>query len=227
MKMIQTILSRSLWKESQKAARKVVTGKLRSREEPKKGRFMPSDVGRILDRTQRNIDDLLPSMPAQESWANFRVVFLGLIHLAIYRALLNEGTKKDYATDLIGDIAWITVTESKRARISWFIIRLITRDPHKQLGMQLRLLGRVATSPPGYESEFSSDSNAHYWNFYRCPPLDFYRTQGEEALEMFRKTWCAIDFASAEWMAKGAKYERPHTLSEGDDVCDMKWYVDR
>jgi len=188
---------------------------------------MPSDVGRILDRAQSNIDDLQSSTVAQDSWANFRMVFLGLTHLAIYRALLNEGTKKDYATDLIGDIAWKTVTESRRTKIGKSIIRLITGDPHKQLGMQLRFLGRFATSPPGYESELSSDADAHYWDFYRCPPLEFYRTQGEEALEMFRNTWCKIDFATAEWMAKGAKYERPHTLSEGDDVCDMRWYVGR
>ncbi len=227
MKTIQTILSRLIWKENKKFTREVLTGRLRSREEPRKGRFMPSDVGRILDRAQRNVDDLQSSMVAQENWANFRMVFLGLTHLAIYRALLNEGTKKDYAIDLIGDIAWKPVTESRRTRIGKFIIRRITGDPHKQLGMQLRFLGRVATSPPGYESEFSSDSDTHYWNFYRCPPLEFYRTQGEEALEMFRKTWCEFDFATAEWMAKGVKYERPHTLSEGDDVCDMRWHVVR
>jgi len=227
MKTTQAILSRLIWKESKKFTREVVTGRLRSREEPRKGRFLPSDVSRILDRARRNIDESQSSMEEQEHWANFRMVFLSLTHLAIYRALLSEGIRKDYAIDLIGDIAWKPVTESRRTKIGKFMIRQITDDPHKQVGMQLRSLGRIAASPPGYESEFSSDSRAHHWNFYRCPPLEFYRTQGEEALEMFRKTWCEFDFATAEYMAEGVKYERPHTLSEGDDVCDMKWYIAR
>lgn len=29
---------------------------------------------------------------------------------------------------------------------------------------------------------------------------------------MFRKTWCEVDFATVELMAKGVEYERPHTL---------------
>ncbi|MGI9626431.1 MAG: L-2-amino-thiazoline-4-carboxylic acid hydrolase [Longimicrobiales bacterium] len=227
MNPIQTIVARLTWKENRKFAREVLTGRLRSREEPRKGRFMPPDVDRILDRAQRNIDDLQSSMVAQKNSGNFRMVFMSLTHLAIYRALLSEGTKKDYATDLVGDIAWKPVTESRRTSVGKFIIRRITADPHRQVGMQLRFLRRFATSPPGYESELSSDSTAHYWNFHRCPPLEFYRTQGEEALEMFRKTWCEFDFATAEWMAKGVKYERPHTLSAGDDVCDMKWTVAR
>jgi len=227
MKTIKTTFSRDIWDKSQNAAREVLAGRLRSQQEPQKGRFMQSDVSRILDRARCNIYDLMPLIPKQKSRENFRVIFLSITHLSIYRTLLNEGTEKDYATNLIGDIVWKTVSGSWRFMILKFIIRLITSNPHKQLGMQLRLLGRFVYTPPGYKHELSSDSNAYYWNFYRCPPLDFYSTQGEEALEMFRRTWCVVDFASAELMLRGVKYERPHTLSAGDNVCDMRWHVVR
>ncbi len=60
-------------------------------------------------------------------------------------------------------------------------------------------------------------------NWYRCPIYDYFKAQGEE--EIFRKTWCFQDFSAAEAMADGGKYERPHLLSAGDEVCDMKWTV--
>jgi hypothetical protein len=226
---IQRKVRQFIWKKiSQKAARKVLTGRLRNQEDPKKGRFLPSDVDRILDQARRNVDDLMPSMPEQKTLGNFQWVFLGLVCLAIYRSLLKEGIGQDYATNLIGDIMWKALEDRGVIRsISNFIIHLITRDPHEQLGIKLRLILRYPYNPPGYESELSSDLNAYYWNFYRCAPLDFFRTQGEEALELFRKTWCLFDYESAEIMAKGGRYDRPHTLSAGDNVCDMKWYVIR
>ncbi|MEW5816755.1 MAG: L-2-amino-thiazoline-4-carboxylic acid hydrolase [Spirochaetota bacterium] len=223
---IQTKLRRPIWNRNQKAARKVLTGRLRSQEESQKGRFIPSDVDRILDQAWRNVDDLMPSMPEQKTLGNFHWVFSGLTLLAIYRSLLNEGTAKDYATNLISDIIWKAYESLRVIRfISNSIIRLITSDLHKQLGIQLRLLLSYPYSPPGYEIDFSSDSDTHYMNIYRCPVLEFYRTQDEEALELFRKTWCVFDYAVAEVMVKGGRYERLHTLSAGDSVCDMRWFV--
>jgi len=44
--------------------------------------------------------------------------------------------------------------------------------------------------------------------------------------KFFNRTWCQFDWAAAQAMAAGEKYERPHTLSAGDTICDMRWYVD-
>lgn len=32
-----------------------------------------------------------------------------------------------------------------------------------------------------------------------------------------------LDFPVCESMVAGARYEREHTFSDGDDVCDMRW----
>lgn len=228
MVTIQPALSRRIWNRNKKGVHKALKYRLRSQQEPQKGRFMMPDIDRILDQAQKSLDDLIPSIAVQKSWGNnFRVIFLGIVHLAIYHGLLKEGIEKDYAIYLLNDIIWKSTIESWRYRILKFFIRLITSDPYKQVGIQLRFLGRNFYTPPGYEHELSLNSNAYYWNFYRCAPLEFYRTQGQEALEMFRKTYCVIDFASAELMAKGVRYERPHTLTDGDNVCDMRWDVVR
>jgi len=62
-------------------------------------------------------------------------------------------------------------------------------------------------------------------DFHRCPVHDYFRSQGEEELELFQKTWCTLDHPIAEAMVEGGRYERPHTLSHGDSVCDMRWLV--
>jgi len=56
--------------------------------------------------------------------------------------------------------------------------------------------------------------------------ISFDEEQGEEALEFFRKSWCTLDFPLAEAMVRGGRYERPRTLSEGDEVCDMRWIAE-
>lgn len=224
--IIRARLRRRGWNRFAKGVRKSLNGRLRNLEDPTKGRFIASDVKRILDQAQLNVGNLLPSMPEQKTLGNYHWVFSSLQCLAIYRALLTEGITKDYAALLIGDIMW-KVLEGRRGMriIIKSIIHIITRDPHKKLGIMFRLMMRYPYSPPGYEIDFSSDSDTHYMNIYRCPPLEFYRIHGEGALDMFRKTWCMFDFASAEVMVKGGRYERPHTLSAGDSVCDMRWFV--
>jgi hypothetical protein len=47
-------------------------------------------------------------------------------------------------------------------------------------------------------------------------------------LEAFYQSWCLYDWPAADILAGGragehGHYERPHTLSQGDSVCDMCW----
>ncbi len=60
-------------------------------------------------------------------------------------------------------------------------------------------------------------------DFYRCPVNYYFQALGKEELEFFRNSWCTMDWPFAEAMVKGGKYERRHTLSAGDNVCDMRW----
>ena len=64
-----------------------------------------------------------------------------------------------------------------------------------------------------------------------CPPQAFVRElvqavgdRGE--VEAFRRSWCEYDWPGADLIAadgRSGHYERTHTLSEGDSVCDMCW----
>lgn len=33
------------------------------------------------------------------------------------------------------------------------------------------------------------------------------------------------DYAAAERLVEGGRYQREHTLSDGDGVCDMRWFI--
>ena len=48
-----------------------------------------------------------------------------------------------------------------------------------------------------------------------------------EEMTLFRKTWCTFDYTSAEYAVEGGKYQRKHTLSDGDEVCDMRWFINK
>jgi len=44
-------------------------------------------------------------------------------------------------------------------------------------------------------------------------------------MTLFRKAYCTYDYAVAEYLVEGVTYQREHTLSEGDEVCDMRWTI--
>ena len=54
---------------------------------------------------------------------------------------------------------------------------------------------------------------------------DFYKQFGKEEMTLFRKTWCTYDYAAAEHLVEGGKYQRKHTLSDADELCDMRWSI--
>ena len=68
---------------------------------------------------------------------------------------------------------------------------------------------------------------------HHCPPFAFVRNYIEKhgdrgELEAFQRSWCRYDWGLTYAMVDGrygvrGHYERPHTLSAGDDVCDMRW----
>lgn len=42
-------------------------------------------------------------------------------------------------------------------------------------------------------------------------------------MELFRRSWCTMDYPLCEAMVEGGRFSREHALSHGDDVCDMRW----
>jgi hypothetical protein len=82
---------------------------------------------------------------------------------------------------------------------------------------------------PGDECQTIWGPDAGYTTFTSCAPLNFVRQlieeQGDDGeLAFFERTFCTFDWPLVDFLVgRPARYERPHTLSFGDDRCDMLW----
>lgn len=206
------------------AAYRAVVGRYLDRHQPHKGRFTRHDLNRVLEQTWRNFEELLPDAHLEEleTLGNRQNVMLGVVTLAMYRAFLAAGVEKEYAIELFSDLGW-------KFYEKWvvplrLIARLVARDPQKQMDTMLRIFLRYPFSRPGYDWKILSQEGPFELDIYRCPVHDYFKRIGKEEENIFFKSWCKFDFALAQVMTKGGSYERPHTLSAGNDVCEMKWY---
>ncbi|MFC1866179.1 L-2-amino-thiazoline-4-carboxylic acid hydrolase [Chloroflexota bacterium] len=153
--------------------------------------------------------------------------FIGLIAWAVIRFSRQSGSsskvnhieiaKKLYAKGLI------PIIDPLRKKLS----KLTTKDPVAYLEKRLKDMIKYPYSKPGYKIEFYKDKNVYCMDIYSCPVFDFYKQFGEEELALFRKTWCTFDYTAAEHVVEGGKHEREHTLSDGDAVCDMRWFINK
>jgi hypothetical protein len=150
--------------------------------------------------------------------------------LAIYKALVKERIDPDYAMDLIGDMIWqarvnakglIPIIDPLRLKLA----KIMSKDPMAFLEKRLKDGMKFPYSEPGYKVELYKDKNVYCMDFYSCPVFDFYKQFGKEEMTLFRKTWCTYDYAAAEHLVEGGKYQRKHTLSDGDELCDMRWSI--
>ena len=204
--------------------KKTLKGRIRRINQPEKGRFINSDVDKILERTWHNYDELLPHAPKYKKYGNRSLMNSGVFSLALYRVLLDLVKDKTYATQLTADLLWKFYEKSLKSPA--VLSRMIYRDREKQM----EILGKWGTKyrfcPPAYKVETRFENATFFMDFYRCPICDYFREQGEEELEFFRNTWCTFDWAAMEAMIEGpVRYERNQTLSAGDQVCDMRWKV--
>jgi len=235
MLFVLKILYRRLMK---RALRRIVLGRMIERDRPERGRFLRQDVDAILHQTSHNIDRLLPYAELERlpTIGNRHNVFLAVVTIAAYHAFLDAGIEKSYAIELVSDAGWNLYT--KFIALPRFIARLRTSDPQKQMNLILSMLLIFpfdAPGRPGYEVKAWAESGRFFTHWTYCPPYHFVKryveTNGDRGeLDAFRKSWCWYDWAFANLMMEGKRnapgyYERPHTLSAGDSVCDMCWYA--
>jgi len=212
----------------QRAAIQILEGRYLDRSQPMKGRFTRMQVKEILTQTWLYLDELLPEakLDQQETLGNRQNVFLAVATHAAYRAFLNAGIETEYAIELVSDIAW-------KVYASWlplprFLAKIISRDPQKQMNLILRIFLWYPFSQPGYQRKVREVEDGFHTHWFRCPPHEYFKENGsEDEMMVFNRIWCQFDWAVAQAMVTGGKYERPHTLSAGDAVCDMRWYVDK
>jgi len=210
-----------------RAAIQILEGRYLDKTRPIKGRFTRAQVKGILAQTWLYLDERLPkaNLDQQETWGNRQNVFLAVATQAAYRAFITAGIDNEYAIELISDIAW-------KVYASWlsfprFLAKIISRDPQKQMNFILRIFLWYPFSQPGYQREIREAVDGFHTHWFRCPPYEYFKNHGDsEDMKVFNRTWCQFDWAVAQAIVARGKYERPHTLSAGDTICDMRWYVE-
>jgi hypothetical protein len=219
------------------AFRDAVRDRLVDPDEPRGRRFLASDVDQLLAATWREVGEILPAAHVAQfrnrgSQAN---VFCIALMLAGFRALRAFGVQHEYALDLCADAGWKLY--AKFAVLPKAAARLRSRNPQQRLNFVWRTYVRFPFTPagppgtgrPGYECQTRWEPDAGYTTFTSCAPLNFVRQlieeQGDDGeLAFFQRTFCTYDWPLVDFLVgRPARYERSHTLSFGDDRCDMLW----
>ena len=217
---------------SEKTISQILTSRCRRDGMPEYGRFTPREIEQIVFQANLNVKELMPYFNDLDNMGNYINEYGGLLTLAIYRALVKENIAPDYAVNLVGDMQWQARVNAKghtpiidplRKKLD----KLTTKDPMAFLEKLLKGAMKYPYGEPGYKIEFYKDKNVYCMDIYSCPVFDFYKQFGQEEMTLFRKTWCTYDFTVAEHLVEGGKYQRKHTLSDGDEVCDMRWFINR
>ncbi len=223
---------------AKRAAYQTLEGRLIKRGHPERGRLLRHDVDQILDRARRELDQLeseanLERLPTRGNRHN---ALLALFTVAAYHAIVKRGIERTYAAELVADIGWKLY--ARMVAVPKLVARIIHRDPQKQINLILRLFMVYpfsAPGRPGYEVKAWSEADRYCTFWTHCPPLqvvrNYVKRHGDSGeLEAFRMSWCSYDWALTYALLDGGfqekgHYERPHTMSAGDDVCDMCWYA--
>ncbi len=229
---IKRIIQTIAWAAKKKTIIQILASRCRRDGMPEYGRFTSREIKQIIFQANLNIKELMPYFNDLDNIGNYQNEYGGLIDLAIYRALVKENVARDYAVNLVGDMMWQVVVNAKGlipiiSPLRKKLTKLTTKDSMTFLEKHLKSALRYPYSEPGYKIELYMDKNVYCMDIYSCPVFDFYKQFGEEEMTLFRKTWCTFDYTSAEYAVEGGKYQRKHTLSDGDEVCDMRWFIQK
>ncbi len=202
----------------------VMTGRVRNRSDFKMGRFTRQQALNVYKSTIKHIEQIEKTNPTSnyQSKGAARNLYLAAGSLGLYRALLEEVKDKDYAIELATDACWFSFERS--TRIIRFFTKLLWRTPNKQVSGFMKMGLNYPFSKPDYDWKIIPSKDVFAVDFYKCPVHDYFKGFGEEEMHYFRQNWCTQDFAVGEVIVKGGRYERDKTLSDGDSVCNMKFF---
>jgi hypothetical protein len=219
-----------------RAARAALEGRRCDPEKPEAGRFLRADVNDFLEDVWTRVVTLLreEDLSRIPTLGNRHNVFLGALTVAAYHALRDRGIEQRYATELFADVGWKLYEQM--LEIPFLFAGLRTRHPQRRMALVLEALMRFPFSSPGepgYDVRAWSEPDRFYTHWTFCAPLGFVKRYVERhgdrgELQAFYQSWCLYDWPAADILAGGragehGHYERAHTLSRGDPVCDMCW----
>lgn len=228
--IFKQIIHKVAWKVKKNTIVQILPSRCRRDGMPEYGRFTPKDIKQIILQTEQNIKELMPYIIDFNNTGNYQNEYVGLVDLAIYRSLIKVNIDSIYAMKLVADMMWQAVANSKGLipiidPIRKYLLKLITKSPMKYLEKRLKEMIKYPYSEPGYRMKFYKVNQVFCMDIHSCPVYDFYKQFGNEEMKLFRKTWCTFDYTAAEHVVESGKYEREHTLSDGDNVCDMRWSI--
>ena len=229
-RIFKQIIQKIAWKAKKSTIIQILPSRCRRDGMPENGRFTPKEIKRIIQQTEQNIKELMLYFKDLDSIGNFQNEYVGLLDLAIYRALKKENIDSIYAMKLVGDMMWQAVINSKGLipiidSIRKKLLKLTAKNPMTILEKRLKEMIKYPYGEPGYKIKFYKDNEVFCMDIYTCPVYDFYKQFGYEEMKLFSETWCTFDYIAAEHVVEGGKYEREYTLSDGDNVCDMRWFI--
>jgi len=201
------------------AARSALIGRNRDFSDLERGRFSSKDVDLILKQVWKEYDQLAPSAPVMQKFGNQMNVMLACVTYACFQVLLDKGINRDYAIELIGDVAWKVY--KKWSRLAMFFSRLRTRDPKQQLRQSVKLFLRFPFTPPAYQFKLTESDQGISLDMLKCPVAEYFHRQN--ATDLCIGTWCNLDFPLAEMW--GGRLERSKTLAAGYDRCDFRFRI--
>ncbi len=196
-------------------------------------RLLHSETDRIVDAIEPMAARLRGTASLQDlhSFGNRLMVELAIFTTAAHRVLLDAGIPPETARAIVADTGWIVY--SAMLRLSSVPFRLASRDPATRLRRTIQTLLRFpfdAPGAPGYAVNVRADEDGIETHFTHCPPQTCVRNliavDDRGDMEAFRQSWCRYDWPGADLIAGDGQrghYDRPHTLSQGDSVCDMCW----
>ncbi|MHA2112882.1 MAG: L-2-amino-thiazoline-4-carboxylic acid hydrolase [Candidatus Hodarchaeales archaeon] len=221
-----------IWKTKKKTIAQTLVSRCRKDGMPEYGRFTRREIQQIIIQTDLHIKELIPYFPDLDNIGNYQNIYVGLVDLAIYRALVKKGITREYAANLVADMMWLAAVNAKGMipvidPLRKKFLKLRSKDSMTYLGKRLKSMLKYPYSEPGYKTEFYLTDNVYHMDIYSCPVFDFYSQFGEEEMSFFRKTWCTFDYTAAENVIENGKYQRTQTLSHGDRLCDMRWFISK
>ena len=210
------LLVRSLPLKS--ALRGALVGRNRSRADAALGRFTRCDCNRLVAATLLHYSRLAATVPPQPNLGSRITVRLGGVLLAAcLDALLEEGLERDYAIELIGDMAWRIYRRWGQA--ASLLVAPFERDPVRRIRLAVGLFLYFPFGGPGYQREDIPDPSGRRFNIASCPTSAYLVPRG--AADLMLKAGCNLDYALAElW---GGRLERDGTIAEGCARCAFRF----
>ena len=220
---------------TKRALKQVVQGRMISPGDPEAGRLLPLQVDEIFKATFAGVDSIMKEEPLADipTLGNRHNVFLAVLTISIYHALLEVGLSRQRARVLLADAGW-------KLYVTFLIIpktvaRVLRRDPQRRMNIMLNMFLRFpfsAPGRPGYEVTTKEQADRFLTTWTYCPPYFFVKQYVEQhgdrgEMKAFQQSWCWFDWALSYTMMDGEDppgfYQRPKTLSFGDDYCNMCW----